>query len=165
MRDGFVVSVIEGADEEILGAVEELFRALYDSMYRVGLMIPLAPDGVRKWRDAVSASLGRFGVIVVARRASGDERIIGFAQGVLRRTPDYLGSLWIGHVSHVYVAEEFRSTGCGSRMVDALLEWFARSGVRSVELQVLVRNTQGIRFWEREGFTSELVQMRRSLPS
>jgi GNAT superfamily N-acetyltransferase len=165
MQDRFVVSVVEGADEQILGAVEELFRELYDWMCRLGLMIPLAPAGVRKWRDAVSASLGRFGVLVIARKASGDERIIGFAQGVLRRTPDYLGSLWVGHVPHVYVVEEFRSTGCGSRMVDALLGWFARSGVRSVELQVLVRNSHAIRFWEREGFTSELVQMRRSLPS
>jgi GNAT superfamily N-acetyltransferase len=145
-----------------LEELDGLILQMYEYMERHGLLLPLAHEGAAKLRRGIESSLGRSGRLILAR--SGQE-IVGFAHGVLRLIPDYLGGGVVGYVGHTFVADACRGTGVGSQMFAVLQEWFLERGAGSVELQVLAGNGAGIRFWERNGFTRELLQMRRFLAS
>lgn len=141
-----------------LDDVEPLFLKLYAHMASHGLLLPLALGGERNWRKGVELTLGRLGVVVLARDGS---RAVGFAQGLVRVTPDYLGAQKVGYVGHVFVDEDVRRRGALKLMFPVLQEWFRSKGVSSLELQVLWRNTGAIEAWAAMGFERELLQMRK----
>jgi len=125
-----------------------------------GLLIPLADNGASIWRESVTRTLGRLSVLGIATRG---DSVVGFAHGAVALLPAYLGGARIGQVNHVFVSPALRSGGIGRRLLDVLETWFHARGVSSLELQVLSRNEGAVRFWEREGFERELLQMRRGL--
>jgi hypothetical protein len=46
-------------------------------------------------------------------------------------------------------------------MVAELRSWFTAREVASIELQVVVGNEEGLRFWRSMGFAVELLQLRK----
>jgi GNAT superfamily N-acetyltransferase len=148
------------AKDPALDDVERLLGEMYEYMQQHGLMLPLAQNGAQKLRRSMESSLGRTGVLFVARNASGTA---GFIHGMLRLTPDYLGGEVVGLLNHTYVREPFRKHGLGARLVSALNDWFVSKNVSSIELQVITGNTDAIEFWRSRGFAPELLQMRKPL--
>ncbi len=156
------VEIIElkSADSNEFDAVKELFTQMYGYMDNHGLMLDLAEDGPEKWISSVKNMLGRFAVVPIAQV---DGQIVGFAHGALRFTSDYLGSRLVGIVTHIYVMQEFRGSGAGKALADYLESWFVTKKVHSVELQVIHGNQSAIGFWEKLGYSRELIQYRKIL--
>jgi GNAT superfamily N-acetyltransferase len=150
---------ITRSDDPALARVEELFYDMYRYMNTHGLMIELAERGNMKWLDGIRKGLGRFGILLLAQK---DEKVFGFAHGSIRLTPDYLGTLKVGVITHIYIEKEYRGKGVGERLVKGLEKWFAGKEVHSVELQVLSANKKGISFWEKLGYPLELNQHRKA---
>ena len=140
--------------------LKELFLAMYEEMARMGLRITLAAGGEETWLANLASTLERFSALTLA---TVDEDVVGFAVGVLRFTPDYLGAEKLGAITHVYVCPHVRRDGTGRRLVELLHTWFAEKKVRSCELQVLCGNREAIVFWERLGYGAELLQMRKGI--
>jgi GNAT superfamily N-acetyltransferase len=95
-----------------------------------------------------SASLAReirgpASVGVVAEE--GDGRVFGFATGGVRKDP---GSIYSGEVFTLYVAQDLRGRGAGSRLVAGVVGWLNRMGAFSMRIQVL-RDNPYRRFYER----------------
>jgi ribosomal protein S18 acetylase RimI-like enzyme len=143
----------------LLDEVERYFREMYAGMSAQGLKIPLAADGEKLWRAGVERSLGRLGIVSVATY---DGAPVGFGAGLIRFTPDYLGSQKVGYISHVYVAPGKRCGGIGRALVLTLERFFECHSVISVELQVLAGNPAAHAFWYSLGYEDELCQMRKS---
>lgn len=158
---GMEVVVIERSDASGIRSITTLFDAMYAEMKAQGLMLELDAGGADRWLDGVLTGIERFGRLVVVK---GDQRIVGFAHAVVKLTPDHLGALPVGFVSHVYVEPAFRRTGAARRMVELLDAWFAMRHVQSVELQVVHGNLAGIAFWNSLGYQPESLLMRRVLP-
>ncbi len=138
--------------------IESLFLQLYKYMSSNGLRQPLAKDGEKLWLSTVQKTSGRLNLIMAAIINS---RVIGFAQGTIRLTPNYLGSRKVGFIPHVYVLSEYRKLGIGKKLVTELNTWFKHNKTHSLELQVLYENHAATTFWEKIGFEKELLQMRK----
>jgi aminoglycoside 6'-N-acetyltransferase I len=107
-----------------------------------------APDYLREsWADAWSdlAQTVREGVAVIAEE---DGRAVGFVFCVLgdrgRKT---------AHVTDIYVRPDARNKGIGRALLSAILEPARAAGLHHVSLEVLIRNSDARRLYERLGFT------------
>lgn len=160
MTNSWQVRLITRADKEILDQTETLFLDMYEYMAKHGLSNSLAADGVKKWRVAVERTLGRLGALAIAES---DNKIIGFARGVVRLSPDHLASGKIGFVDHTFVCESWREKGIGRQIFKSLEQWFYSNGVQKLELQVLCDNTTAINAWLAMGFRPEFMQMQKTI--
>jgi ribosomal protein S18 acetylase RimI-like enzyme len=105
------------------------------------------PDYLREsWEDAWSdlAQTVREGVALLAED---DGRTVGFVFCVLgdrgRRT---------AHVTDIYVRPEARNKGVGRALLAGILEPARAAGLEHVSLEVLIRNSDARRLYERLGF-------------
>lgn len=140
-------------------AVAALFTKMYARMDEMGLMLPLADDGAEKWLKTARITSGKYGVLVVAKD---DAKIIGFAHGMIKFLPDYLGGYSVGIITHVFVDEKARRAGVGKALVKELEAWFGIKKVHSVELQVITGNPNAQAFWKKLGYSEELLQYRKN---
>jgi [ribosomal protein S18]-alanine N-acetyltransferase len=103
-------------------------------------------EGISYTRGQIRAFLAREGAIaLVVENPDGPEGeldafAIGHAAG--RR----------GHVVTIDISAAARRKGLGARILGELLSRMGRAGVRDVRLEVDVRNTNAVRFYERMGF-------------
>ncbi len=148
------------ADDATFGALTDLFREMYSYMNEHGLNLKLAPDGDKKWVNSMKKTLGKINFISVAFK---DDKLIGFGVASIRLAPDYLNSLKIGAISHIYISPQLRSKGVGELILAELENWLKSKNVNSIELEVLFRNSIGINFWKKNLYTEELLKMRKLL--
>jgi ribosomal protein S18 acetylase RimI-like enzyme len=140
-------------------AVGELFTQMYSRMDEMGLMLPLASGGAEKWLKTARNTNGRFGQVILAKKG---DKAVGFAHGLIKYLPDYLGGHAVGSVTHVYVDDDHTGSGIGKAMVGLLEEWFRSKKVHSMELQVISGNPGAKEFWKKLGYLEELQQYRKS---
>jgi ribosomal protein S18 acetylase RimI-like enzyme len=140
-------------------AVGELFSQMYARMDEMGLMLPLSPGGIEKWLKTAKNTAGKFGMVILAKKG---EKAVGFAHGMIKFLPDYLGGSAVGSITHVYVGDDYARSGVGRAMVNLLEDWFREKKVHSVELQVITGNPAAKEFWKNLGYLEELQQYRKT---
>lgn len=153
------IEVVRNGDDARLPGILPLFTAMHGEMARQGMAMALAPGGATLWWNGIRPGLERFGRLVVAWQ--GDVPV-GFAHAALKVAPGHLEGGRIGLIAHVYASPEHRRTGIATRMLEPVHAWFTMKKVDSIELQVLALNAPAMAFWKSQGFSVELVQMRRS---
>jgi len=141
-----------------LDQVEGLFLKLYEGYNVQGLILKLAEDGQKKWKQSIQRSIGKLSQVYVALK--GDE-VIGFVSGSVKLTPDFLGERLVGYISGIYIKDDYRRMGIAEKLFKMIEEWFMTKKVHSVELQVVVKNEQGLQFWKKLSFEHELFQLRK----
>jgi len=146
----------EDPDWNIAG---ELFTRMYSQMNEIGLLLPLCDDGTEKWLKTARNTSGRFGVTILAKDWG---KAVGFAHGMIKFLPDYLGGYAVGTITHVYVDDDCRHSGIGKALVNQLEEWFLTKKVHSIELQVITGNPIANEFWKKLGYNEELIQYRKT---
>lgn len=151
--------ILDKGDHPGWEEVAKLFTRMYAEMDGIGLMLPLAPDGTGMWLRTAMNTAGKFGIVILALE---EGRAAGFAHGMIKFLPDYLGNHAIGTITHVFVEDKSRRSGVGKALVKKLEEWFMDKKVHSVELQVIAGNRAGKEFWEEMGYNEELSQYRKS---
>jgi GNAT superfamily N-acetyltransferase len=139
--------------------VAELFAKMYSQMDEMGLMLPLAEGGAAKWLKTTQNTSGKFGIVVLAKEGNA---AVGFAHGMLKFLPDYLGGYAVGTITHVFVDEKMRRAGLGMELVNVLEDWFRMKKTHSIELQVITGNPAAKEFWKKLGYNEELLQMRKT---
>ncbi len=154
----FQILNIDQLHPELEREIAILFKDMYIEMRESGLMLDLTEKGTEKWLRSLKNTLDRFSGLVVAFK---DSIPVGFASGSLAITTDYLGSKKVGVINHVFVLKNFRAKHLAEQMVNSLQGWFREKEVHSIELQVLYLNKGAIEFWEKMGYTKELLQMRK----
>lgn len=156
--DKIQIKVITDPQNINLQQVEILFNNMYAEMLQQGLALSLNENGSTLWLESVKRMVNRMGILLIATK--GDE-VVGFAQASLKFAPDYLGSVKIGFINHVFVLPELRKEGVGKKLINLLIKLLKEKEIHSVELQVLSKNSIGRKFWNEMGFKEELLQMRK----
>jgi ribosomal protein S18 acetylase RimI-like enzyme len=106
------------------------------------------PDYLREsWEDAWSdlAQTVRDGVGLIAEE---DGRAVGFVFCVLGDT-----GRKTAHVTDIYVRPDSRNKGIGRALLAGILEPARSAGLDHASLEVLIRNSDARRLYERLGFT------------
>lgn len=63
----------------------------------------------------------------------------------------------------MYVVPEHRGKGVNKGIIDALESWSASRGVAQMVLEVYLENTAAIRAYEKAGYATSLIEMRKTL--
>lgn len=151
---------IRPAGLEDLPAAAALWQQL-DAYHRsLGLAFPEVADAPQKWADSFQRTLGRFSFLWLAEQGGG---AVGFLMARIKQSPAYLGGKQIGEISDLYVAPVARGAGAATQLAQAAMQKFAELGVYSVEVQVQAGNDDGLAFWHKQGFATDLTLVRKGL--
>jgi ribosomal protein S18 acetylase RimI-like enzyme len=122
--------------------------------------VPLAQPRQRSWAlrrvEYETWLRDEDGFVIVARR---DGVAVGYAVVSIAAGPD---DMWvtgnrIAEVQTLCVRAAERSTGIGTRLLDAIDSELGSQGVRDIQIAVVATNTDAIRLYQRRGFTPRLV--------
>ncbi len=92
-----------------------------------------------------------------------DQKIIGFLYGILRSIPPVFKRGIEAHVSDVVVKDEFRSRGYGEKLINHFKEFAEKEGANVMSLNVHIKNTRATDFYERTGWTKQMIVMRQEI--
>ena len=149
------------AAPEDLRELERSFSTLYAHLDAMGLSARLSADGPSAWTRSIQPMLGKLTHVIGAWNGP---RLCGFVAGTLRTLPPHLGGLRIGALTHIHVDADMRGTGTGRRLFEALAAAFGHAGVDVMETDVLPRNTDSLAFFEKLGFRTDHLILRRTKP-
>ncbi len=109
------------------------------------------------WVDSFRRTLGRFSVVYIAEL---EGSVAGFMLGRVKRVAPYLGGVFVGELSDMWVEPQARRLGVGEKLSLVTMQWLAKQGVHSIEIQILEGNEPIWRLYEKMGFKPELRQIR-----
>lgn len=117
----------------------------------------------REYAEFLAETIGRPDTCVML--GVDGERAVAFALGRVQLLPLPFRERRRGWIQDVFTVPDRRREGIGRRVVEALLGWFDDRRVALVELTVAVRNAEAVRFWERLGFGTYMLRMKRARES
>ena len=114
----------------------------------------ITEEGRRRLKQELEQMLedGESRMVVAVRE--GD--LVGFGYGQVAHRTDYLPKS-VGFISMVYVQENSRMQGIGSRLVVELCRFFRSENVEDVTLQYALGNREAERFWSGFGFEPIMI--------
>ncbi len=151
---------VSDPEDKFLEGVEFLFEELYEYVKDKGQQNHLVEGGGKLWMNSVKRSLNKLGAIIIALD---NNQVVGFIHGSIRFLPDFLGAEKSGFVAHHYILRQYRGRKVGITLLKLLEDWFLSKGVTQVEAYVNVGNINSRKYFERNGYTHELVQLRKFL--
>ncbi len=84
-------------------------------------------------------------------------QIVGFATGYIKNSPALRNSY--GHIGTVFVLPEHRKKNIGKLFIKELYEWMKKKGCHSMELNVELKNSLGMKAWKKLGFMATTQRM------
>ena len=100
-------------DNEIYEKIAKLFVKMHKQFYKLNLSHRLIDGGELLWINTIKKSLGKLHFIKIV---SVNNEIIGFAAGNIRLLPNYLGQKKIGYISFIYIEDNYKDQGLGSKL-------------------------------------------------
>jgi GNAT superfamily N-acetyltransferase len=79
-------------------------------------------------------------------------KFIGFLKADVAAYPEYIGKMKIGEIKSLFVAEEYRSQGIGTRLIGEFKTWAKEKGAKRIFVDAEWANKEGIEFYKRNGF-------------
>ncbi|MBM4249878.1 MAG: GNAT family N-acetyltransferase [Euryarchaeota archaeon] len=159
MPDGVVIRPARRSDRE---AAAELWNEMMDYHQRISTIDFRRVGGARRiWMRFFDKHIGsRTKKAWVAER---DGRLVGLVMGAVVRRPPVFRVKYRGHIEEMAVTAAERRKGIGSRLLKEYLAWVRKKGLSHVTLEAAPENRIGVPFWEKKGFRTILISMRRRL--
>jgi ribosomal protein S18 acetylase RimI-like enzyme len=92
-----------------------------------------------------------------------DSQIVGSGYAHIRNSDDYLRHRQHSYLGFMYVVPEYRRRGINRLLLEALEGWSVSKGVTEIRLEVYAENAPAIRAYERFGYNSLILEMRKGL--
>ena len=147
-------------DNEIYEKIAKLFVKMHKQFYKLNLSHRLIDGGELLWINTIKKSLGKLHFIKII---SVNNEIIGFAAGNIRLLPNYLGQKKIGYISFIYIEDNYKDQGLGSKLAIELEKKLIQNSIHTIELEVIIQNKSAYRFWEKLGYKPENFGMIKKL--
>ena len=84
--------------------------------------------------------------------AADSERLVAYAAGSV--SDKEVNNFTIGKLSYIYVDEDYRSYGIGSRLVELFKEYCREKNCTNLSVSFLSQNAEARKFYEKQGFTA-----------
>ena len=120
----------------------------------------LKPEGEIHYYDLAELIVSDGSKVFVAEV---DGQIVGSGFGKIEENkPKYIEPRH-GYIGFIFVKEAFRRQGIAETILETLIEWFKENDVFEARLRVYSGNDAAIKAYEKKGFSSGLIEMRKSL--
>ena len=95
--------------------------------------------------------------------AEADGEAVGYLCGWLSQAPPYRTIALEGELENMMLQPGYRSKGVGSQMVEQFLQWCKEKKADKVKVEASAPNTEGIHFYEKNGFVPYSVILEQDL--
>ena len=92
-----------------------------------------------------------------------DSEILGTGYARLEVSEPYLRHDKHSYLGFMYVVPEHRGKGINKKIIEALEAWSLSKGVTEMQLEVYAGNAAALKAYEKSGYESLLITMRKSL--
>lgn len=142
--------IIRVATEDDAEAISHLWRELMDYHQQLDQNMPTpATDGAMRYEQRI-----RYGVsdsYIQTYVADDDGDIVGYVYAtIIDLLPEMFASETAGMIGDIYVKADYRSQGVGTKLMQAMKDWFKLRGAGHYEWYVAAANAEGIAFWEKK---------------
>jgi GNAT superfamily N-acetyltransferase len=106
-------------------------------------------------------SLGKGGTAYFKSRITGNDacslvallegRVIGYLVGGITKPEDYRKVPKTAEIGNMFVLEEFRSTGTGTKLYEEFRKWCKERGVGLVKVEAHAKNSRAVDFYRKMG--------------
>jgi len=84
------------------------------------------------------------------------KEIVGCIIGYIAESSPIFVEQYYGFIADISVTKKYRGQGVGTGLYSAILQWFAKRNVPSIQLNAAHRNEMSQRFWRKQGFSDYL---------
>ncbi len=99
----------------------------------------------------------RNGVVFVAEDS---DKIVGYCLIHIKPNVPVFKIKKLGYISDLYVKEDYRNKGVGSKFHKECFKWFRKKGLRHISLLVDAKNPAAHEFYKKHGFSDLYIEMR-----
>ncbi len=119
----------------------------------------IRPDPV-SYYDIAELIQGEDSVVMVA---DVDGRIVASGYGLIRDSRPYFDHKVHTYLGFMYVIPDFRGLGINKEIIRCLSDWSKARGIQYLYLDVYAENTNAIKAYEKVGFESSIINMKKKL--
>lgn len=148
-------------EERDVPAVSEMFVALHDYLNELGSLLKLNRERLLDYLNMqIDSRLGR----IIVLKADGEA--VGFI-GVSIRPVNKMffveGSKSTGFISELYIDPAYRGKSYAKMLLSAAEEFLRASGIRLVQLDVLVNNKSAASLYEGYGYSHNYINLSKKI--
>ena len=115
-------------------------------------------DGFKRYLRKIMDSENHLILVAVDR-----DIIAGYFLGEISDAKAFLSPAITGRISDAFITKAYRRHGIGKMFFDEMIQWFKQHTITHVELSVDVRNTIGVKAWQKYGFQAFMLKMKREI--
>ena len=106
----------------------------------------LSKDGADYYKKSIENEDGCVFVSVI------DGKIIGYLQGEINQVGSNRILPRLAELGYMFVMEKYRSTGVGTKLYQAFVDWCKKKDVKRLRVEASTKNAAAISFYEKNGF-------------
>lgn len=154
---------IREATKKDMASLKNLF---YESMKEINRFYDdNGGIGLKNVKNYLNKS-GNFGKLFKQRKwflAEAGGKVVGFIDGKIEKKDAFFRERKRGAIYHLFIDEEYRNKGIGTELVKALVSWFRKNKIKTIELDVSQKNKTAVKLYEKIGFKESYMQMKRKI--
>ncbi len=81
-----------------------------------------------------------------------DEKIIGYLEGGISQCGSNRMLSKLAELEYMFVMEEYRSSGIGTKLYQAFVDWCKEKGAKRLRTETSAKNEDAINFYKKNGF-------------
>ena len=143
-------ALLRRATLDDIPAIIELWKEMMDFHKKRDPFFTRAVDGEQAFGQYLEKNINSETACVYVAIIGGT--IVGYCQGTLEKHPPVLNVTDYGQVLDFAVTADYRRSGVGERLCNALQGWFVLKGVHRLEVRHSEFNEAASRFWEKMGY-------------
>ena len=143
-------ALLRRATSNDIPAIVELWKEMMDFHKKRDPFFTRSVDGEQVFSQYLEKNINSETACVYVAIVGGT--IVGYCQGTVEKNPPMLTATDYGQVLDFAVAADYRRTGVGERLCNALQGWFVLKGVNRLEVRHSEFNEAASRFWAKMGF-------------
>jgi len=121
----------------------------------------LVPNAMVLWNEWASKWIkSPKGLVLVAED---DGKLVGYSLIFIKKNVKIYSAKEIGHISDLYIEENFRGKGIASKFKKMAFSWFKQKGIKFASIAVHAKNRHAHSVYEEWGFFDFLTEMRIKL--
>jgi len=141
---------IQKAELSDIDELTRLSRMLWDFEGRLDSHYSVSENFEIMFKGQLRRNLGRRDAAIFKAVHKG--KIVGQISGEVQEKVPYRKLSKVGYMEYLFVAKPYRGKGVATCLVEELLRWFRKKGLRHAEVIAISRNMRANHFYRKLGF-------------